>query len=95
MFKTAYIQLSPPEEIKTIIMGYIYKQKNKSLLKRFLAIKKFSVYYVIVSTLILSTLGTTYIFNQKTENSLNTQISQLNSTLDSFSYVLDTENSLL
>lgn len=95
MFKVQYIEVTPPKEIKMLVMEHIYKQENKSLTKRFTSIKKFSVYYIMISTLIVSTLGTTYIFNQTDSNNIWTQISQLNSTLDSLNSVLETENALL
>lgn len=95
MFKTQYIEVTPPKEIKILVMEHIYKQETKSLTKRFSSIKKFSVYYIMISTLVISTWGTTYIFNQKDSSNMGTQISQLNSTLDSLSSVLATESSLL
>lgn len=95
MFKAQYIEITPPKEIKILVMEHIYKQENKSLTKRFSSIKKFSVYYIVITTLILSTVWTTYVFDHKDSNNIGTQISQLNSTLDSLSSVLATENSLL
>lgn len=95
MFKVNYREITPPRGIKILVMEHIYKQENKSLTKRFSSIKKFSVYYIVISTLIISTVGTTYIFDKKNENNIGSQISQINSTLDSFNSILDTENSLL